>query len=156
MKKLLFILPIFALFISSCSKNKVFEKYEKFKNYEWPMDKEASFNVPIEDTAAFYDISIPVRHLENYPYDALVIVMTINTPAGEMRSKGYKLQLRDSEGEFIGDGSGDICDATIPIIKKTKFNNPGTYNFEIVSDMPVTPTPAIMEIGLRIDKSDKD
>jgi len=154
MKKLLFLTPICLLLLASCSKNKVFEKFEKFKNNEWPMGKAVTFEVPIEDTSAFYDISIPVRHVDNYPYDALMVVMTINTPIGETRSKKYKLQLRDNEGEFIGEGSGDIWDVTASIIKKTKFNSPGTYKFEILNDMPITPTPSVMEIGLRIDKSE--
>jgi gliding motility-associated lipoprotein GldH len=154
MKKLLFLTPIILLFLVSCSKNKVFEKFEKFENNEWPMDKVVLFDVAIEDTSAFYDISIPVRHIDNFPYDGLLVVMTINTPSGEERSKKYKLKLRDDEGKFIGDVSGDIWDTTIPIIKKTKFNNIGTYKFEIVNDMPQTPTPCVMEIGLRIDKSE--
>lgn len=154
MKKLLFLTPIILLVLASCSKNKVFEKFEKFENNEWPMDKAILFDVAIKDTSAFYDISIPVRYIDNFPYDGLLVVMTINTPSGEERSKKYKLKLRDDEGKFIGDVSGDIWDATVPIIKKTKFNSAGTYKFEIVNDMPKTPTPCVMEIGLLIEKSE--
>lgn len=155
MKKTCFLISILlpTLFFG-CSKNKVFEKFEKFSNNEWPMDKVVSFDVAIEDTSAFYDISIPVRHVDNFPYDGLLVVMTINTPSGEERSKKYKLKLRDDDGKFIGDGSGDIWDATVSVIKKTKFNKAGTYKFELVNDMPKTPTPSVMEIGLRVEKSE--
>lgn len=154
MKKLLLLAPFCLLFLASCSEKKVFEKFEKFDNNEWPMNKTVSFDVTIDDTSSFYDISIPVRHIDNFPYDGLLIVMTINTPAGEMRSKKYKLKLRDDEGKFIGDVAGDIWDTNVSIIKKTKFNSIGLYKFTIENNMPITPTLCVMEIGLRIDKSE--
>lgn len=153
-KKQFYILILLPIILFSCSKNKVFEKFEKFSDNEWPMNKVVTFDVLIEDTSAFYDVSIPVRHIDNFPYDGLLVVMTIYTPTGEERSKKYKLQLRDDDGKFVGEGSGDIWDATVSVIKKTKFNKAGTYKFELVNDMPKTPTPCVMEIGLRIDKSE--
>lgn len=119
---------------------------------EWPMDKNLTFEVPIEDTASFYNVIIPVRHIDNYPYDGLLVNVTINTPSGEERSKNHKLKLRDENGKFIGDPGGDIWDADVPIMEKTKFNSVGIYKFEIVNGMPTTPTVCIMEVGLKVEK----
>ena len=152
MKKLLIIL--LSLFLFSCSKNKIFEKFEKIDNYEWSMNKVIEFDVPIEDTASFYNVYIPVRHIDNYPYDGLLINFSYDAPNGESHTKNYKLKFRDTEGKFVGDVAGDIWDEMNIIMKRAKFNAIGTYKFEIINDMPKTPTPCIMEVGLRIEKSD--
>jgi gliding motility-associated lipoprotein GldH len=150
MKKLYVLSAVLLLF--SCSKTKVFDKSVKFDNYDWNMDKVVSFDVAIEDTSATYNVYIPVRHTDNYPYDALLINVTYTSPNSEGHTKNYKLKFRDADGKFIGDGSGDIWDENPLIMEKAKFNEKGTYKFEIVNDMKTTPTQGIMELGLRIEK----
>jgi gliding motility-associated lipoprotein GldH len=151
MKKVLLFITV--IFLFSCTNNKVFEKSVKFDNYDWNMDKTVSFDVAIEDTAATYNVYIPVRHTDNFPYDALLINVTYTSPTGEGHTKNYKLAFRNAEGKFIGDGSGDIWDEKPVIMEKAKFNAKGTYKFEIINDMPTTPTQGIMELGLRVEKN---
>ena len=152
MKKI-FIILLFSSIIVSCNKNKVFEKYEKFDNYDWNMDYSVKFEVPIKDTATAYNIFIPVRHVDNYPYDCLMVCVTIITPVGEERTKKHKLNFRDSAGKFLGDGAGDIWDEKTLIMGDIKFKNTGIYKFEILNNMPKTPTQGIMELGLLVEKS---
>jgi gliding motility-associated lipoprotein GldH len=151
MKKIL-ILFLASFLLFSCSKNKVFEKFVKFDNYDWKMDYVIKFNVPIDDTSAFYNVSIPIRHIDNYPYDGLLVNFTYNAPNGEEHTKNYKLNFRDANGKFKGDVAGDIWDETGMIMEKAKFNSKGIYKFEIVNNMPTTPTQGIMELGLKIEK----
>ena len=151
MKNILLIL--LAIILYSCNKNKVFEKNQKFDNYDWNMDQVVKFDVPIEDTASAYNISILVRHTDNYPFDGLLINLSYSTPNGEEHTKNYKLNFRDEEGKFKGDGSGDIWDESEIIMKSTKFNTKGTYKFEITSNMPKTPVQGIMELGLLVEKN---
>ena len=151
MKNLLIIVFIFLL--CSCGKTKVFEKFEKFDDNEWIMNKTVKFDVPIEDTAAIYNVYVPVRHTDNYPFDGLLINVSYDSPNGESHSKNYKLSFRDAGGKFKGDVSGDIWDEKNVIMEKAKFNAVGTYKFEIIDDMPKTPTPGIMEVGLTVEKS---
>jgi len=152
MKKILIFFSASFLLIS-CSKNKVFEEFVKFDNYDWKMDHVIKFDVPIEDTSAFYNVSIPVRHIDNYPYDGLLVNFTYNAPNGEEHTKNYKLNFRDADGKFKGDVAGDIWDEIVMIMEKAKFNAKGTYKFEIVNNMPKTPTQGIMELGLLIEKT---
>ena len=151
-KAILFIFSLIFLF-SCSSKHKVFEKFEKFDNYDWTMNKVVSFDVAIDDTSASYDVYLPVRHTDNYPYDGLLVNLTYSTPNGEEHAKNYKLNFRNKSGKFIGDGSGDIWDENSIIMQKAKFNALGTYKFEIIDNMPTTPTQGIMELGLRVEKS---
>ena len=75
-------------FLFSCSgKHKVFEKFEKFDNYDCTMNKVVSFDVVIDDTSASYHVYLPVRHTYNYPYDCLMVNLTYSTPNGETCEK---------------------------------------------------------------------
>jgi len=151
MKKLLIIFC--ALCMVACGKNKVFEKFEKFDDNEWPMNKTVKFDLQIDDTAALYNVYVPVRHTDNYPYDALLINLSYDAPNGESHTKNFKLKFRDAGGKFMGDVAGDIWDEKTLVMGKTKFNSIGIYKFEITDDMPKTPTPCVMEVGLTVEKS---
>jgi len=153
MKKNILITTLIIILFSCTGKNKIFEKFEKFDNYDWNMDKVISFDVAIEDTSAMYNVYIPVRHTDNYPYDGLLINLTYSSPNGEQHSKNYKLQFRDKNGKFLGNGSGDIWDENSLIMKNAKFNAKGSYKFEIADNMQTTPTQGIMELGLKIEKN---
>lgn len=153
MKKYFLIIAALIVIASCTSKNKVFDKSVKFDNYDWNMDKVVSFDVTIEDTAATYNVYLPVRHTENYPYDGLLINVTYTSPNGEEHTKNHKLTFRDADGKFTGDGSGEIWDENPVIMEKANFNAKGTYKFEIINDMPTTPTQGIMELGLRVEKN---
>ena len=151
MKKYFFILAA-SLLLISCGKNKVFEKFEKFDNYDWNMDKVIKFDVDIQDTSLLYNVSLPVRHTDNYPYDGLLLNITYDTPNGEEHTKNYKLKFRDSDGKFMGKVSGDIWDENSVIMENVKFNSKGIYKFKIMNNMPTTPTQGIMELGLLVEK----
>jgi gliding motility-associated lipoprotein GldH len=146
------IILLIALLLCSCGNKKVFEINIEMEDNEWKMNKTLTFDVPIDDTASFYNVYIPVRHIDNYPYDGLLVNVTLNTPTGEERSKNYKLQLRDENGNFKGDAGGDIWDIDVPIMEKIKFNSTGTYKFTIENNMPTTPTVCIMGVGLKVGK----
>ena len=75
-KTILFISSL--IFLFSCNgKHKVFEKFEKFDNYDWTLNKVISFDVVIDDTSASYDVYLPVRHTDNYPYDGFLLILPI-------------------------------------------------------------------------------
>ena len=140
------------IFLFSCSEKKIFEKHIKLDNYEWTSDNKLPFEVSIEDTVSFYNIYIPVRHTDNYPYDGLLVYVTTSTPSGETISKDYKLQLRDENGKFKGDAGGDIWDIDVPIMENIKFNSIGIYKFKVENNMPKPPTISLMEMGFKVKK----
>lgn len=137
----------------SCNHDKVFEKYEKMNDNKWLKNQALTFEVPIEDTSCVYDISLTVRHAEYYPYANILIAINQITPSAEDRYKIFDLRLRNADGSFIGDGSGDIWDTKIPVYKKMSFNNKGTYKFIVGNHMPYVETEGIMEIGFVVEKA---
>lgn len=138
-----------------CSKGRIFEKYHKFENNAWKrIDENVWFEVPVKDTAAYYDIIVAIRHATFYPYDYISIGMTSYAPSGEMRYSEHKIQLKDEKGAFLSKGLGDIWDMEVPVKKKFSFNRTGVFKFEIEN---LTGNkylvPGIMEIGLIVVKT---
>ncbi len=141
------------LILMSCSRGKVYEKFIKIDNYTWARDQVIKFEVPVEDTLSLYDVTIAVRHTSYYAYANIRVNMMITYPSGDMRTKDYNIPIRDKEGNFIGDGAGDLWDITIPALQKVSFPFKGTYIFEIQNVMPLMKTPDIMDVGLTVRKS---
>jgi gliding motility-associated lipoprotein GldH len=137
----------------SCNHDKVFEKYEKMSDNKWVKTQSLAFEVPIEDTLSAYDIFLTVRHADYYPYANILITINQITPSSEERYKNFDLRLRNTDGSFIGDGSGDIWDTKILVYKKMSFNNKGTYKFVVENHMPYVETEGIMEIGFVVEKT---
>jgi len=156
--KNIFISLIILLIEGACSRGKIFEKYHKFENNVWKrVGDNVWFEVPVKDTTALYDLFIAIRHATFYPNDKISVGVTIYTPTGETRYSEHDILLKDSRGEFISEGLGDIWDIKIPFNKKFSFSNIGIYKFEIEN---ITGTkyllPGVMEVGLIIKKSVKN
>lgn len=141
------------LFVISCTNKKIFEQYHKFDNLSWNRFNYLKFEVPIENTAAGYDIFLTVRHLSDYPYPNLDINFTILIPSGEMRTADYSFEIKDKEGKMLSECPGDYCDIKFPLRKGFIFSEPGIVKFEIENKMTKLETPGIIEVGLIIEKS---
>lgn len=151
-----YLLLLLLLVFSSCTHNKIFEKFEKIDNYSWKRNKVIKFEVPIEDTLALYDVSIAIRHTSYYTFANIRVNMMINYPSGDMRVKDYNILVRNKDGTFCGDGAGDLWDVTHLALEKVSFPYKGTYIFEIQNVMPLMETPDIMDVGLIVRKSKKN
>ncbi len=153
MRKIFFASLIVVL--ASCGHKKIFEKHLDIENYSWNRYKKFEYTVPVKEKDVNYDIYIAVRHITQYPFANLMVGLSIYYPGGEERYDEFDLILRDKSGKLIGDGTGDIWDISIPVIKNISFKEAGNYKFEIENLMPKFETPGIMQIGLIVKKADK-
>ena len=141
-----------SLVLQSCSGGRVFEEHRKLDDYTWKRFENIIFEADIQDTSASYDIYIAIRHITQYPFKNLMITTIMKTPSGEERYLEYDLQIRDDDGNPLGDGMGDLWDISIPLRKNFRFREAGTLVIEFENRMPRPTTPGIMEIGLIIEK----
>jgi gliding motility-associated lipoprotein GldH len=155
MKRKIFPAMIIILFFVSCSSDNIFEKHEKMDGNKWLKSKVLTFEVPIEDTSSVYNISLAIRHAEYYPFANILIGINQITPSGEERYKDFDLKLRNADGSFIGDGSGDIWDTELLVYDKISFNTKGIYKFMVENHMPNVETEGIMEVGFLVVKTKK-
>ena len=136
--------------MSGCGNSTVFKGYEKFENISWnKFDKlEFEFNVNKSDHLDFY---LALRHHTNYPYDYINFTLTIYTPDGEMRSRNYRFELKDSNQKWKSSGMGELWDAELPIRKNMIINKTGVCKVVIENRMSKMETPGIVEVGLVVE-----
>jgi len=143
------------LFFSSCNKNVVYSKYQKFDDNEWFVKDKAVFDVDITDTESLNSISLMVRHADAYPFSNLYLFVTTTYPDGKSIKDTMQIVLASQKGEWFGSGAGDIYDLKVPVKKNTRFVLPGKYQFSIEQGMRVDPLPLMMDLGFEIEKNDK-
>ena len=144
---LAFLLPIALLY--SCNPNRVFEKNVDIKNNVWDKTVKTSYTLDIQDTTQHYDISVNVRHTNFYQFSNLWIMIYTTFPDGTRLSQKVELPLAEKDGKWYGDCLGSICDINVPIQKK------GKYTFEFEQLMRADQLPAVMAMGLKVEKTKK-
>ncbi len=143
-----------AILLCSCDDASLFEENRSIPDTGWDSSNVISFNVDIKDPSTPADFYINVRNADGYPYSNLYLFIKTKFPNGKRSVDTLECMLADENGKWIGKGMGDIYDNRIPFKKNVRFPLAGTYTFEIGHGMRITPLPLIMDVGLRIEKSE--
>lgn len=149
------LLSALCLFFAACDPNRVFEDNIDLPDFAWDIKNKPAFEVQIDDTVSFYNLYVNVRHASHYPYANLYVFATITFPNGKTRKDTVECILAEPNGEWKGDGMGDIWDNQIPWMKNIKFPISGKYKFEYEHAMRMEQVPFVMDVGLRVEKAEK-
>jgi gliding motility-associated lipoprotein GldH len=154
--KLLFI-SIAVLFLVSCDRNKIYEKYKSIPNGVWSAKAPVTFDFEVKDTNQYCNLLVNIRCSDNYPYRNLYMFMTTKRPDGSMSIDTLEFYLLDIKGKPLGDCSGDVCNNRFMIDHDFKFPQPGKYEFELKQAMRTEDgnLPLVMDVGMRLEKSTK-
>jgi gliding motility-associated lipoprotein GldH len=156
MKKLL-IISLLAIIVGSCSQNKVFDENITIPDGVWSENNTVKLVYKIDNPQVPYNLYFNVRNSEMYPFKNLWLFATTHLPDGQIRRDTFNCVLADDKGKWLGDGAGDIWDNQLLYRKNFNFTQKGTYTIEIQHGMRTNDgnLPFVMEIGLRIEKSEK-
>jgi len=156
LKASLFIVPILlcSLLFSSCDNNRIFEENKKIPAEGWSSSNVLKFDVNISDVETPTNFYINVRNADGYPYNNLFLFIKTTFPNGKMSNDTLECILADENGKWLGSGMGDIYDNQIPFKKNVRFPVAGIYKFEMQQGMRSDVIPLIMDIGLRIEKTE--
>lgn len=147
------ILLFVAAAVASCDTGRIYEKNIAINKYVWESADRPSFQVEIVDTSVLYNLYVNVRHAEIYPYRNIWLLISTRFPDSTQASRRIEIMLADEEGNWFGDGLGDIWDLRTMIQEHAFFAQPGTYVFSLEQNMRQDPLPGIMAVGLRIEKT---
>jgi len=147
----LLIIIAFALFLSACNENRVYEKHRKnFTEYNWEKSKVLEFSPTIENINAEYQIYFAFRYIYGFPQEKIDINVEITSPSGVITNTVYTAVLRDGTNEY-GVCAGDYCDLEHLLEDNYKFQETGTYTFKVSQLTNEDPLQWVMEVGLIID-----
>ena len=136
--------------LTSCSSEKK-ERGRTFVNWDYKFIP--TFKINIDDTTAFYNVSVNIRHLDNYPYMNMWLQLHGSNPEGKQQKERISISLATKEGRWLGEGLNGVWMVTLPLKQKIRFPHKGIYTFGIEHDMRINPLPEVMNVGLRVEKS---
>ena len=148
MKKNLAFAVILLLILAACQHDNSVSQIRNFTDSTWQRFDFLNFDFQIETTDEPYDILVLLRTTEDFPSQALLINLVMNLPSGDERIREYKLEVKDKEGEMLGEKKAGYFERFISIRKQMKFNEPGLLKFEIENLMSKYFTPGVVEFGI--------
>ena len=149
MKKIIMIASCL-LFLFGCAQkeeNKVVLHREFFETI-WERFDYVQDNIEVK-TETTYELTLKMAFTDDYPFNDFSMVFTVFSNDGEpYRSKGYKFNLKDEEGNWNVEKVDGCHTFILPINKSLRISEPGTYNFQIENRMPITPLVGMKELTL--------
>jgi gliding motility-associated lipoprotein GldH len=155
LKNSFFILLTVILFYS-CDKQRVFDEY-KTVGSAWHKDSIITFDLPILDSTKRYNLFINLRDNNNYQYNNLFLIVSLEKPNGYTKVDTLEYQMASPDGTLLGEGFTDIKESKLFYKENVRFR--GKYKVSIkqavreTGKVPgVTLLEGITDIGLRIEK----
>jgi gliding motility-associated lipoprotein GldH len=151
------LLIIIAGLIISCDKKRVFDEYQSVGS-TWNMKKEVVFELPKMDTLKKYNLFINLRANDNYKFNNLFLIVSLEQPNGLTKVDTLEYEMADVDGTLLGEGFSDIKESKLYYKESVKFkaseNNKihikqavrQTGKIEGVQDLE-----GITEIGFRVE-----
>ena len=154
--KNIILISIIALLSISCDSNKLYESNVEIPEGIWDVENVAQFKFDIEDTKIPYNLKVNVRNTQFYMSQNLWIFIKTTSPSNKSQYDTLNCILADDKGKWMGSGMGDIWDISLPYKKSIGFPEKGQYTVEIKHGMRMEKLPMILEIGLRVEKTEEN
>lgn len=154
-KLLLMALPALLLFALGCTDpNGIIDQNTTIENHNWSYANKVKYPVKIDDAAVPYNIYINLRVTGDYRYSNIFVLLHRSGPKLNALTR-FEIKLADKDGQWLGQGSGNLYSYQVPLITDFKFPSTGTYWFEIEQNMRDNPLHEVSDVGLRIEKGGK-
>jgi gliding motility-associated lipoprotein GldH len=118
----------------------------------WDASKSVIFNASIPKGT--YQQILVFRYGEGYPFKKLKIHLTTISSSKEYTNKDFIINIMDKNGNYIGDGLGEIWDIEMPL-DTIKITSPQKLKFTISQKTYSPYLPMVMEVGIRLKKIKK-
>ena len=146
--------------LASCGvKSSFYQKQEQVPGATWSSKFQPLFKIEISDIQAQYSVNLLLRHDESYPNSNIWFRLKVKALGDSVFREGARIEkeLANAAGEWKGKGMGTIIEERIALSSKEapQFTKPGMYEIKIEQLMRNDPLPAVLNVGLRIEKRAK-
>lgn len=146
---IIFFLSITGL-VTSCSDAALIDKNIPIENRSWDYANKPSIEVQVLDTSQRYDVYLNFRHTNQYAYSNVFVLLQQQYPGGLTDTTRVEIKLAESDGRWLGNGSGSIFSHQQLVKKHYSFPDTGRYIFTFEQNMRKNPLPAVADVGIRI------
>lgn len=148
-----FLLTFAMLSIGGCTDpSAIIDQNTPIENHNWSYANRIKYAVNIDNPDVAYNLYINLRVTGNYRYSNIFVLIRRNGPKLKSSTR-YEIKLAQPDGEWLGQGSGNLYSFQVPFRTNFKFPQKGTYQFEIEQNMRDNPLHEVSDVGLRIEKA---
>lgn len=122
-------------------------------DHNWSYINKIKTDVKIKDTSVSYNIYFNLRHSANYKYSNIFVLVHQTTPDHQPKTIRYEFKLANPDGEWLGNGSGNLYSYRLALQTNYRFSTPGTYSFTIEQNMRDNPLREVSDVGLRVERA---
>ncbi|RKX17970.1 MAG: hypothetical protein DRP35_10030 [Candidatus Zixiibacteriota bacterium] len=149
MKRLLPLLSLALLLLVSCDSSVVFNKTEKFE-LSWNAKHIVSLTTETISPGKYQTVLV-FRYGDGYPFSQLKIHLVATGAETSFTDSDFMVNITDEDGNYIGDGLGDIWDLEQPLDTLT-IENPTIIKLQISQKVIDGNLPMVMEVGMKLKK----
>ena len=155
-----FLILFATLLLVSCDKKRIFDQYKTVGD-AWQKDSIANFMYNNQDTTERYDLFLNLRSNNDYPFDNIFLIVSVEAPGGMTKVDTLEYKMADGDGKLLGEGFSDVKESKLFYKEKYKFSAIGDYKIGIQQAVRQSrkvdgekELKGITEVGFRIEKLD--
>lgn len=143
---------ILLLGMSGCDRSTLIDTNEEMPQRNWSYVQKVKATVDIKNQANAFTLKFKLRHTADYRYANIFILMHLSGPGMHRTTRRYEYRLAKSDGEWLGQGSGNLYTYTLPLLSDYHFPQPGTYTIEIEQNMRDNPLKEVSDAGVLVSQ----
>ena len=142
------------LLVAGCSDKKaVIDQNIAIADHNWTYANRLLFSVNVDDEKAAYNAYMNLRVTSDYRYSNMFVLISETGPDKKTVVKRYELKLASKDGEWLGEGTGNLYSYQLIFLNNYKFKEKGIYQFHIEQNMRDNPLREVSDVGLRVEKT---
>ena len=149
MRNLLLLLSLSLFLFAGCDSSAVFNNTEKFE-LSWNSKHIVSLSTETINPGKYQEVFV-FRYGDGYPFSQLKIHLVTTGDGAMFTDSDFMIDVADEDGNYIGDGLGDIWDLEQPL-DTLIIDKPMTMNFQISQKVIDGNLPMVMEVGMKLRK----
>lgn len=156
MRKVLAIM-YFVFLVAGCNSKTVWSESISLPGV-WEKKDALTFKVSQLDSIKPYDVFINLRNTNDYPFNNLFLVATIEFPHGKTITDTLEYKMAHPDGAWLGEGIGSVKENKLWFKEKIRFAESGNYNITITQAVRnngevagVSQLQGITDVGISIE-----
>jgi len=148
--KILFAALMLAAAAVACDRSIHYSENFRIEEGKWSIYDPAKYACTIDDTVRTYNIELSLRSSTEYPYRNIYLFVLTTFPSGTTVTDTLHAQVTDEKGRWLGKGTGDLRELTIPYKANVYFPESGEYHFRVLHGMRDTVLVGVYDMGMKI------
>jgi gliding motility-associated lipoprotein GldH len=153
--KIFYFLPVLVLALAwaGCTDpNAIIDQSTEIVNHNWSYANLVGNSVKIDNEKIPYNVYLNLRVTGDYKYSNIFVLIHQTGPDGKSNTTRYEFKLANADGEWLGEGSGNLYNYQVPFLTNYTFPKKGIYQFKIEQNMRDNPLHEVSDVGLRVEK----